>query len=477
MFGVTAILTGALIAYRFSGRRFTLPFVVALFVVTVVIDGAPSFGSDVGGVLALVPSLGLTAILLTGRKPRLRTVVIAAVAAVVALALFLVIDLRQPVDSQTHLARLYEDTQDRGFGALGDTLERKATSNLRVFTSTIWTFFVPPALLAMIYLLRRPSGRWQQFAVDYPKLRAGLIGGLLLAVLGFAVNDSGIVIPAVILSFLVPMALIVHLSMEAPPCGGARARQEGGSGMTRDVALMAAVSGLTRIRRCRCSPFEWRSPRLLDPSCRTNVNEREVPVVLGFGIVFGTIAGAFALMFSDLGDRRSIDRARGGDRGHRRGGCDVRRRPLRRPRGDEKARGFRGHLSSASGGALTGGVVKIVGGWHRRAIATMPVDGLGTSSRCSCSLRSPPTSSTCSTGPRAERSRSASYSLFHSWCSDPPDSRSAWRDRGASSAVTPVDVRERAMLGDAGANPIGAIVGLALAYLPRRPFRVARVGR
>jgi hypothetical protein len=227
VFGVTAILTGALVAYRFSRRRFTLPFVVALFVVTVIIDGAPSFGSDVGGVLALVPSLGLTAILLTGRKPRLRTVVIAAVAGVVALALFLVIDLRQPVDSQTHLARLYEDTRDRGFGALGETLQRKATSNLRVFTSTIWTFFVPPALLAMIYLLRRPSGRWQQFAVDYPKLRAGLIGGLLLAVLGFAVNDSGIVIPAVILSFLVPMALLVHLAMEAPSVEGpAPARKE-----------------------------------------------------------------------------------------------------------------------------------------------------------------------------------------------------------------------------------------------------------
>jgi hypothetical protein len=36
----------------------------------------------------------------------------------------------------------------------------------------------------------------------------------LLAVIGFAVNDSGISIPAVILSFLVPMALIVHLLLK-----------------------------------------------------------------------------------------------------------------------------------------------------------------------------------------------------------------------------------------------------------------------
>jgi len=220
VFGVTAILTGALIAYRFSGRSFTMPLVVALFVVTIVIDGAPAFGSDVGGVLALVPALGITLVLLSGRKPRLRTVVVASAAGLVALGLFLIVDLALPAESQTHLARLYEDTRDRGFGALFDTIERKATANLRVFTSTIWTFFVPPALLAMVYLLRRPSGRWQQFAFDYPKLRAGLIGGLVLAVTGFAVNDSGIVIPAVILSFLVPMALLVHLSMDAPPLTG-----------------------------------------------------------------------------------------------------------------------------------------------------------------------------------------------------------------------------------------------------------------
>jgi len=213
--GVTAILTGALIAYRFSGRSFTMPLIAGLFVATVVIDGAPAFGSDVGGVLALVPALGITLLLLSGKKPRIRTLVVASLAGVAVLAVFLVVDLSLPPESQTHLARLYEDTRDRGFGALFDTIERKATSNLRVFTSTIWTYFVPPALLAMVYLLRRPSGRWQQFAFDYPKLRAGLIGGLVLAVTGFAVNDSGIVIPAVILSFLVPMALLVHLSMEA----------------------------------------------------------------------------------------------------------------------------------------------------------------------------------------------------------------------------------------------------------------------
>jgi hypothetical protein len=38
-------------------------------------------------------------------------------------------------------------------------------------------------------------------------------------VLGFAVNDSGIVVPAIILSMLVPAALIVHLMLERESTG------------------------------------------------------------------------------------------------------------------------------------------------------------------------------------------------------------------------------------------------------------------
>jgi hypothetical protein len=37
---------------------------------------------------------------------------------------------------------------------------------------------------------------------------------LLLAVLGFAVNDSGIVVPAMVLSYLAPMSLLLHLVLE-----------------------------------------------------------------------------------------------------------------------------------------------------------------------------------------------------------------------------------------------------------------------
>jgi hypothetical protein len=211
--GISALLTGALIVHRGQGRRVTLIIAAVIFAAAVFFDGAPQLGSDVGGVLALVPALGVTILLLAGRRPNWRVAVIAVVGAAVLVGLFLAIDLSRPDDQQTHLARLYEDVRDRGASVMVDTIGRKLRANIRLFRSTLWTYFVPPALLVIAFLLRRPRGRWQALAEAYPKLRSGLLGGLLLAVIGFALNDSGIVIPAVILTYLVPMSVILHLRL------------------------------------------------------------------------------------------------------------------------------------------------------------------------------------------------------------------------------------------------------------------------
>ncbi len=215
--GTCSIITAALLLHKWPEDRRVLPAIVLLFAVTVVVDGAPQLGSDVGGVLALVPALVITFFLLTGRKPSIKAIAAGLGGGVVVLAAFLAIDLARPEDSQTHLGRFFTDVRARGAGVFFDTIERKARTNLRIFTSTIWTYLVPPALALIAWLLLSPRGRWHRLAEAYPRLRAGLIGGLVLAVLGFVVNDSGIVVPAMALSFLVPMSILIHLSMERAP--------------------------------------------------------------------------------------------------------------------------------------------------------------------------------------------------------------------------------------------------------------------
>jgi hypothetical protein len=212
--GAAAIVTGSLIVQRNGGSRAALWIATTLFAVVVVVDGAPNWGSDVGGVLAFVPAFAITILLLAGRKPTWRMLGLLVLAAIAILGMFLAFDLSRSADERTHLARLFEDIRDRGLGAFSDTIGRKVSTNLRVFTSTIWTYFVPPALAFIGWLLLRPKNRWQRLATEYPTLRAGLIGGLVLCVIGFAVNDSGIVVPAMVLSYLVPVALLAHLLLE-----------------------------------------------------------------------------------------------------------------------------------------------------------------------------------------------------------------------------------------------------------------------
>jgi hypothetical protein len=214
--GAAAVLTGALIVHRWGAESWALPSVALLFALTIVVDGAPQFGSDVGGALALVPGLGITWFLLSGRKPRFSTFLVGAVGALVVLGLFLAIDLSRSPDQQTHLARLYNDVRAEGAQVFYDTISRKVRTNLRVFRSTIWTFVVPAALALLAWLLLWPRDRWRALRTRFPRIRAGFLGGLVLAVLGFAVNDSGIVIPAMMFAYLVPVALLTHLSMQLP---------------------------------------------------------------------------------------------------------------------------------------------------------------------------------------------------------------------------------------------------------------------
>ncbi|MDQ3982960.1 MAG: hypothetical protein M3271_09820, partial [Actinomycetota bacterium] len=212
--GASAVVIGTIVVHRSARRASGTAVAAGVFALAVVVDGAPFLGSDVGGVLALVPGFAIAWFLLSGRKVGVRAAIAVLAGTVVALALFLAIDLARPEGTRTHLARLVENVSDDGPRVLTDTIARKARTNVRIFTSTVWTYLVPPALLLLAVLLRKPPGRWQQLATRYPVIRSGLIGGLVLALLGFAVNDSGIVVPAMFLSWLVPLALVAYVSLE-----------------------------------------------------------------------------------------------------------------------------------------------------------------------------------------------------------------------------------------------------------------------
>jgi hypothetical protein len=212
-------------------------------------------------------------------------------------------------------------------------------------------------------------------------------------------------------------------------------------------------------------------PRLV----RTNVNGHQVPVVLGFGLAVGAVAGVFALVAAEsFSESQAVDELIDFSRSgivigivgvmFAAGLYDDRK-------GDEPARGFSGHLDAARSGAVTGGLVKIAAGGLAGLIATLSFGG--PLHKVEAFLLVPLAANLFNLLDRAPGRAAKAGWLFlvpliafgsEQW------GLAAAGLTGALLAVTPFDVRERGMIGDAGANPLGAIVGLGLALSLPEPW-------
>jgi hypothetical protein len=212
------------------------------------------------------------------------------------------------------------------------------------------------------------------------------------------------------------------------------------------AASFLAVRGLA-------SPPEW--------ALRTNVSGKQVPAVLGSAVAFGgTVAMGLAYV---------VDAATEGASGGvgaaavivflalaAAGAWDDRR-------GDESPRGFGGHLRA---GRLTGGLVKIAAGGLAGMAAGAVVYRGDLPMAALTALAVPLAANLFNLLDRAP-GRAGKVALVvgipllafghEEWAV------AAAGAFGALAAVLPADLAERGMLGDAGANPLGALAGLGLA--------------
>lgn len=188
---------------------------VALLVATLVVLGVPIWGSDVGGVLAFTPSIGLFVVLALGQRVRLRTLVIGAVTTVVAVVTFGFLDLSRPPEQRAHLGRLFERLGDEGLSPLLDLMERKLLANLSVSTSSFWVSAIPIALLFWLFVTRFPTRPIDRIRAQVPGIGPGFAAAVSAAVLGSLVNDSGAIVGGVAATVLV--CATVHLVLRPAP--------------------------------------------------------------------------------------------------------------------------------------------------------------------------------------------------------------------------------------------------------------------
>ena len=225
-------------------------------------------------------------------------------------------------------------------------------------------------------------------------------------------------------------------------------------------ALVAGLLGREAIRR---------PPEAL---VRRNHRDIELGAVLGLPLVAGALLGPVLLLGTEVHERADVALALAvlllllGGAGL---WDDL--------RGDERQRGFKGHLGAAKGMRLTGGLVKlVVGGIAGLLVSVLVLDGVlsillsGAIVALSANLinlfdRAP------------GRAGKVALLLLLPLLAL---SSAAWTVGaaaivGALVGVLPLDLRERGMLGDAGANPLGAVAGLGLSLALSDPGRAVAV--
>jgi len=96
-----------------------------------------------------------------------------------------------------------------GAGELGVVIGRKLEMNLASLSSSVWRLLVPVALGFVAYLAFGRAHALARLLRRIPELRAALLGFAILIVLGYALNDTGILVPAIMLGMCVPVLAVL----------------------------------------------------------------------------------------------------------------------------------------------------------------------------------------------------------------------------------------------------------------------------
>jgi hypothetical protein len=176
---------------RRTGRLLGL----AVLLTALAVEALPAFGADFGGPPGLLLGGLVTLAAATSVRVTVGRAALAVAAAGASAVLVAVLDWLRPADRRTHLGDFVETVLT---GEAGVVVGRKVAQNLENLGS--------PALLAVtVATLVLVGVAWH--TGWRPETQGGVVlrGALVMSLVGFVVNDSGLVIPAFVALVLAPL--------------------------------------------------------------------------------------------------------------------------------------------------------------------------------------------------------------------------------------------------------------------------------
>lgn len=203
----TLLLFGIILEKAWN--RWTVLAGLVLCAIVAFIIGFPRIGANTGGTIAAV--FAFSAMLLQAAKSehKVRNVTIAVAAVVVVLSGFVAYDVLN--GATTHMGKTVNLISNGGLQEVIMIVKRKLWTNFMVLRYSTWSYFLLIVLLILAFLWFRPAGVLRHMLANHRGISASISASIIGGILGFSFNDSGILIPAIIMSYMIPTVIYLML--------------------------------------------------------------------------------------------------------------------------------------------------------------------------------------------------------------------------------------------------------------------------
>jgi hypothetical protein len=218
----TALLLGLGIVSSWMRRPWAITTLVIVAVAaSCILLATPGLGTKFGSVPTLVLGTAVFALVASRVPLSWRRLLLFGGGAAALMLLVLFLDWLRPAESRTHFGNFFDSILT---GEAGAVLLRKIGMNIDILTQSWMTLLLPFAVALVLWAAISPTRfRIPLLADQYaemPLLRTAIISLTVLLTVGTVINDSGIIVPAVGILFLVPaLAHLVGERARALPAG------------------------------------------------------------------------------------------------------------------------------------------------------------------------------------------------------------------------------------------------------------------
>ncbi|GFN36022.1 hypothetical protein [Tepidimicrobium xylanilyticum] len=202
LFLMVSCMTAGLLYEKYSKK--IIPILVMIG--TTVLVGHPNLGANVGGTIALLSSSIYFVCGLYGKNLNLKNTILTLFIIGMAIGFLGYLDIRFS-HSPTHLGNTLLSINEKGIGFVKNIIDRKLLMNVRLIGISFWTRVIIINIFAQIIVSHYYRDRVNSFMVS--RLGNGYLSCIAGSIIGFLVNDSGLILSAISINMATILLLFI----------------------------------------------------------------------------------------------------------------------------------------------------------------------------------------------------------------------------------------------------------------------------